>query len=172
MKLYLTMLALLASSTGALAIGAPAGLTGSGYTGQSRAATASEQRAIFRCQQTQAQIADVLKHKPLTQADQESLASLHGIERNTCIPPLVQPPASAAAHRPAYSLQSMRARHHGVTIVRVEIAADGSVAADSLYRSSGYSELDRSALDAVKSWQFDQNKGSTVRVPVAFNVGR
>lgn len=172
MKLYLTMLALLATSTGASAMGAPGGLAGSGYADQSRAASATEQRALFRCQQTQAQIADVLKHKPLTQADQDSLKSLRVIERNTCIPPLVELPASAAAHRAAYSMQSMRARHHGVTIVRVEIAADGSVAADSLYRSSGYSELDRSALEAVKAWHFDQNKGSTVRVPVAFDVGR
>lgn len=172
MKLYLTMLALLAASTGASAMGTPGGWAGAGYAAQTGGATADEQREQFRCEQTRSQIQDVMKHKPLTQADQESLRSLHRMEATTCIPPLVQPPPSAAAHPAAYSMQSMRDRHQGVVIVRAEIAADGSVAKDSLYHSSGYSELDRSALEAVKAWHFDDQKGSSVRVPVTFSMGR
>lgn len=172
MKLYLTTLALLFTCTGASATGAPGGLTGSGDSAQSAALTPTEQREQFRCEQTRMQIADVLKHKPLTQADQDSLKSLREIERNNCKPPLVQPPASALTHPAAYPMQSMRAGHQGIVVVLLDVASDGSVAKDSLYRSSGYSELDRSALEAVRKWHFDEQKGTTIRVPVAFKTGR
>lgn len=171
MKLSLTMLAMLAISTGTSAMGTPGGWVGSGYAAQSDGSSAAEQRQQFRCDQTRSQIQDVLKHKPLTQADQDSLKSLHGMETVSCIPPLVRPPASAAAHPAAYSMQSMRDRHQGVVIVLAEIAADGSVAKTSLYHSSGYSELDHSAIVAVKQWHFDDQKGSSVRVPVTFSMG-
>jgi TonB family protein len=172
MKLYLTMLTLFAAFAGTSAMAAPGGLTGSGYTAQTGGANAAEQREQFRCEQTMSQIQDVLKHKPLTEGDQETLKSLRGMQAISCIPPLVNPPSSAALHPAAYPMQSMRARHQGVAIVRAEIAADGSVSRDSLYRSSGYSELDQSAIEAVKGWHFDQQKGSSIRVPVSFSLGR
>jgi TonB family protein len=57
-----------------------------------------------------------------------------------------------------------------VVIVRVDLAADGSVTSDSVYQSSGFQELDRSAVDTVRSWHFDTKLGLSLRVPVNFNA--
>ena len=68
-------------------------------------------------------------------------------------------------------MQAMRARHQGVVIVLVELAADGAVTSDSVYQSSGFRELDQAALEAVRKWHFDVAVGRSIRVPVNFSLG-
>lgn len=175
MTRYLTLLALFVASTAA-ARGMPgaspfvgdAGSEGAmaGNSGQ----TTTEQREQFRCEQTREQIQELLGHKDLQPSDRDSLASLRSAEKVSCLPPLVSPPPSAASHPAQYPMRAMRQQHQGVVIVTADIAADGSVSHDSVYRSSGFSELDRAALDAVHGWHFDASKGTSVRVPVNFSL--
>lgn len=160
---YLTILALLAIATTCPGQTSPA-------TGDANTLTPEQQRQQFRCEQTRQQIQEQLKRKVDSASDRDNLASLQKIEKISCVPPLVPPPSSAAAQPAKYPIQSMRENHQGVATVLVELAADGSVTNDSVYQSSGYRELDRSALDAVRRWHFDTNLGTSLRVPVSFNL--
>jgi TonB family protein len=65
-------------------------------------------------------------------------------------------PIMATHVTPPYPAISQRLGEQGTTILRVEIAPDGSVAGDSVDRSSGSQRLDQAALDFVKEhyrWQ-------------------
>jgi protein TonB len=56
----------------------------------------------------------------------------------------------------------------------VEISADGGVGGLRIKRSSGYAMLDRSALEAVRTWKFEPGRkmgkpaNMWVEVPVKF----
>lgn len=171
----LTLLALLAVSTTCLGQGSPAGYIQDGNTSPAGSndttkMTPEQQRQQFRCEQTREQIQEQLKRKVTEPSDEANLKSLRESERITCIPPLVSPPPSAATQPAKYPPKAVREHHQGVVIVRVELAADGSVTDDSVSQSSGFSELDRSALEAVRGWHFDPHLGLSQRVPVHFNL--
>jgi TonB family protein len=163
---YLKILALLAISTTCFGQ-AP---STSGPAAGDIAKMTPEQRQQFRCEQTREQIRRQLDSKVTGQAASDNLVSLRKSERIDCVPPLVSPPASAAAMPAKYPAQALRQNHQGVVIVRVELAADGSVTDDSLYQSSGFGDLDRSALEAVRHWHFDTAQGLSLRVPVRFGL--
>lgn len=129
-----------------------------------------EQAQQFRCEQTREQIQEQLKRKGSGPSDLENLASLRKNEAISCVPPLVSPPPMAASMPAEYPAMSVRQHHQGVAIVRVELAADGSVTRDSIYKTSGYLELDHSALKAVQRWHFDASAGRSQRVPVRFSL--
>lgn len=175
---HLKILALLAISTTCLGQGTPAGHAKDGGTPSTESPSASDiarmtpeqQRQEFRCEQTREQIQRQLNSKVTGPADKANLASLRKSEGIDCIPPLVSPPPSAAALPAKYPVQAMRQHHQGVVIVRVELAADGSVTSESIYQSSGFQELDRSALDTVHGWHFDTKLGLSLRVPVNFSL--
>jgi TonB family protein len=63
----------------------------------------------------------------------------------------------------------------GRVVLDVAIASDGSIVDVRIEKSSGHRELDESALDAVRRWQFTPGSrhgtpvGSVVRIPVNFN---
>jgi len=160
---YLTTLLLLAISTACFGQTASTG-------NDSAKMTPEQQRQQFRCEQTREQIQEQLNRKVTSPSDRDNLASLRKSERIDCVPPLVSPPPSAASLPAKYPAQAVRQHHQGVVIVRVDLAADGSVASESVYQSSGFQELDRSALDAVRSWHFDTRLGLSLRVPVSFNA--
>lgn len=164
---YLKILALLAISTTSFGQAPPAS---SPTASDVARMTPEQQRQQFRCEQTRAQIKEQLNRKVSGPSDRDNLASLRKNEGINCVPPLVSPPPSAASLPAKYPGQAMRQNHQGVVIVRVELAADGSVTDDSVYQSSGFRDLDRSALDAVRGWHFDTNMGLSLRVPVRFSL--
>ena len=170
----LALLALLAVSAVCLGQGAAAQ---DGKAPQAASSTATDimkmspqQQQQFRCEQTKEQIQQQLSNKVKSPSDEANLKSLRESERISCAPPLVSPPASAAAMPAKYPAQAMRQHHQGVVIVQVELAADGSVTGDSVYQSSGFLDLDRSAMEAVRGWHFDTRLGLSLRVPVRFNL--
>ncbi|GAP65691.1 TonB family protein [Mizugakiibacter sediminis] len=89
---------------------------------------------------------------------------------------VIEAPAVAAMHAPRYPIAALRGRHEGVAVVRVEVGADGEVAAAVLAQSSGWPELDRAALEAVRRWHFRaaRRDGRAVEgaldVPVRFRI--
>ncbi|HEY1589925.1 MAG TPA: energy transducer TonB [Rhodanobacter sp.] len=164
---HLKILALLAISTACFGQTPQAGNT---TASDAARMTPEQQRQQFRCEQTREQIKGQLNRKVMGPSDRENLASLRKNERIDCVPPLVSPPPSAASLPAKYPVQAVRQNHQGVVIVRVELAADGSVTDDSVYQSSGFQELDRSALATVRSWHFDTSLGTSLRVPVRFSL--
>lgn len=77
--------------------------------------------------------------------------------------------------KPPYPLLARRLGAQGVVLLRVEVRADGSVAAVELERSSGFSVLDDSATRTVReSWRFVPARidgtptTSWVEVPIRF----
>ncbi len=77
---------------------------------------------------------------------------------------------------PDYPLPCQRRREEGIVFLNVVVQADGLPSAISLNRSSGHPLLDRSALDAVRSWTFEPGRAagvavsSRVVVPVRFSL--
>lgn len=76
--------------------------------------------------------------------------------------------------RPSYPLAARLRGYEGVVLLSVDVSAEGRVGELSVKRSSGYEILDRSALEAVRSWTFEPARrlGQPVRmqvdVPVKF----
>lgn len=55
---------------------------------------------------------------------------------------------------PRYPIESRRKKEEGVVLLNLLLAADGSVAEIMVQSSSGYSRLDRAALEAVRRWRW------------------
>lgn len=79
---------------------------------------------------------------------------------------------------PIYPEELRRDGIGGTVLLRVTIAADGTVEEVTLAKSSGYRALDESALTAIRTWRFEparRNKVAvkyTVKLPVTFSVTR
>lgn len=56
--------------------------------------------------------------------------------------------------RPAYPRDARQAGWEGTVVIRVLVGVDGSAAAVSVQRGSGYDSLDDAAARAVKKWRF------------------
>jgi len=75
---------------------------------------------------------------------------------------------------PAYPWIARLRGYEGIVLVSTEVSADGSVGSVRVKKSSGYAVLDRSALDAVKTWKFEPGRkmgtpvNMLVDVPVKF----
>jgi protein TonB len=83
----------------------------------------------------------------------------------------------AVVHNPApqYPPDALKARQTGRVVLRVKIAADGSVVAASIHRSSGVRSLDRAALETVQRWRFAPAQSSSlpirqIAVPIRFLI--
>jgi len=48
--------------------------------------------------------------------------------------------------------------HEGVVLLSVEVRAGGQAGNIKVKKTSGYSLLDQSALESVKTWQFEPGK--------------
>lgn len=59
-----------------------------------------------------------------------------------------------SAKPPRYPVDSRRAREQGTVVLSVLLSADGRVSDIDVIRSSGFSRLDRAALDAVRDWRW------------------
>ncbi len=77
-------------------------------------------------------------------------------------------------NRPIYPMAARIRGCEGLVLVAAEISTDGSVRSVRVEKSSGYAMLDRSALEAVKTWAFrpgtkmGQPVVMWVKVPVKF----
>lgn len=77
---------------------------------------------------------------------------------------------------PRYPEKSRLKNHEGTVLLDVRVTAEGKPKNVSVLRSSGYSLLDRAALDAVRQWMFvparrgSENIEANVEVPVKFQI--
>ncbi|HUD42486.1 MAG TPA: energy transducer TonB [Dokdonella sp.] len=62
--------------------------------------------------------------------------------------------AYAFVREPVYPADALRRGEQGTVLLRVSVAADGSIERVEIERSSGSSRLDRAARDAVRQWRF------------------
>jgi len=94
--------------------------------------------------------------------------------------PPVQPPRFDADYLsnppPAYPPLSRRLGESGKVLLRVRVAVNGTPLQVELHQGSGYSRLDKAALDTVLRWRFipahqgDAATESWVIVPITFNL--
>ena len=77
---------------------------------------------------------------------------------------------------PRYPRIARKRKYQGVVILEVFVNREGSVGDVKVYKSSGYTILDKSALKTVRKWEFepgmhgDKNMGMWVRVPVRYQL--
>lgn len=77
---------------------------------------------------------------------------------------------------PAYPPLARLRGYQGVAVLFVEVLADGRVGEVAIKRSAGHEILDRTALEAVRSWRFDPGRRNgrpvamLVDVPVRFTL--
>ncbi|OOG43702.1 energy transducer TonB, partial [Rhodanobacter sp. C05] len=78
--------------------------------------------------------------------------------------------------KPNYPPQALRQRHEGTVYLLVTVGIDGSVVDVQVDKTSGYRELDRAAMEAVRKYRFNPEvrNGRKVqglaRVPVTFHM--
>jgi protein TonB len=78
--------------------------------------------------------------------------------------------------RPVYPESARRAGLEGVSTLRFEVRADGTVGAIAVERSAGFGELDRAAVAAVRTWRFEPARRGNdavavwVTLPVRFEL--
>ncbi|MGI8982149.1 MAG: energy transducer TonB [Pirellulaceae bacterium] len=77
---------------------------------------------------------------------------------------------------PAYPPELLARRIQATVVLRLKIAADGTLAAAAIHRTSGYEAMDQAALAGVKSWKFKpamkdgKPTETTVRKPFKFVI--
>lgn len=71
---------------------------------------------------------------------------------------------------PAYPAMAKRLGQQGKTIVRVLIDMEGRPSNARVLQSSGYTELDQAALDAVSGWQYAPGRRNGALEPMELNI--
>lgn len=80
------------------------------------------------------------------------------------------------SERPPYPKAARQQGQEGTVVLRVTVGANGDVGNVKIQETSGYSDLDESAAESVKTWQFDPAKfgddpiSSAVDLPVRFDL--
>lgn len=80
--------------------------------------------------------------------------------------------------QPVYPREAQRRGLSGRVLLRVDVAADGSVSNVDFVQRSGTPELDRAAMNAVRKWHFTPSRrngkpiASSVNVPIDFVLPR
>ncbi len=78
--------------------------------------------------------------------------------------------------KPEYPLVARRRGYEGEVVFNVQVLDDGKVGNLEIVKTSGYSVLDNSALDALRKWKFVPGKyngkfvPSWVKVPIQFRL--
>ena len=86
------------------------------------------------------------------------------------------PPRYLTASRPAYPILARMRGYEGMVLLAVEVTTDGRTGEVRVKQSSGYALLDRSALNAVRTWRFEPARkmntplAMTVDIPVRFSL--
>jgi TonB family protein len=74
---------------------------------------------------------------------------------------------------PSYPLSERRLRHTGIVLLYGRIVEDGHVADIRILQSSGYPELDRCAVAALRLWRAHKKyAGTQFKLPIRFHIGR
>jgi TonB family protein len=94
-----------------------------------------------------------------------SLFGLRGFGRSD-----VSPPRYIENPKPAYPLEARQQGYHGKVLLRVEVLTNGRVGKVEVEKSSGYEVLDRSALEAMKTWRFIPAKRGKVPIRSWVNI--
>jgi TonB family protein len=90
--------------------------------------------------------------------------------------PALQDIAYNSHYPPVFPQEAIRYRHHGTVVLMIHVDAQGRVGDIRVDQSSGYSELDATALVVAKQWRFipaAQNgtpQSSWVSTPIHFNL--
>jgi periplasmic protein TonB len=91
-------------------------------------------------------------------------------------PASTQPPQLLDAPSPTYPSSARRRGAEGLVLLRARVGSDGRVLESVLARTSGSSDLDRAAVEAVRSFRFRPGTRGTepveawVNVPVRFQL--
>jgi TonB family protein len=72
--------------------------------------------------------------------------------------------------KPEYPLEARQQGCHGKVLLRVEVLTNGRVGKVEMEKSSGYEALDRSALEAMKTWRFIPAKRGKVPIRSWVNI--
>lgn len=80
--------------------------------------------------------------------------------------------ASGANMQPAYPETAMAGREQGAVVVAALVKPDGTVRQVALQKSSGYSDLDEAAMNAVKGWKFvpATKDGAPIEGPASIQI--
>jgi len=79
-------------------------------------------------------------------------------------------PKHADNPKPDYPQEARAKGYQGVVLLKVEVLSNGCVGQLEVKKSSGYEELDRSALAAVQKWKFIPARKGGVVIPCWVNV--
>jgi len=71
---------------------------------------------------------------------------------------------------PPYPDAARRFKEEGVVLLHVEVDSQGKVSGVSLEKSCGYSDLDESALEGVKSWRFKPATMAGIAISTSVNI--
>lgn len=77
---------------------------------------------------------------------------------------------------PPYPDAARRLKEEGLVLLHTEVDTQGRVVSVSVAKSSGFSDLDESALETVKSWQFKPAQiagipiATSVNIPIRFHL--
>lgn len=119
---------------------------------------------------------------PVASADKKPGAGEPVADGMTRPPPGLSPDAAARAEvrtaplpkrenvAPPYPSLARQRGYEGLVILAVEVLASGVIGNIMLKKTSGYAILDRTALEAVRSWRFDPGKVGTNSVDMTVDV--
>lgn len=85
-------------------------------------------------------------------------------------------PSEVHSPFPAYPPELLARRIQATVVLRLKIAADGTVAEATIHKTSGYEAMDQAALAGVKSWKFKpalkngKQVETIVRKPFTFEI--
>lgn len=128
----------------------------------------------------QAEINNSQPYKTTSQANTSSKTSSNIVSQNvnTGYSPITKPSTANYLNNPApnYPQMARRRRQEGTVILNVLVSKLGTAKQISISNSSGYSLLDESAMNAVRSWKFIPAKQGdlalemSVKVPIKFQL--
>jgi periplasmic protein TonB len=104
-------------------------------------------------------------------------ASTNGVTGADVVASLTTP-TYAQTPLPAYPTLARARGWEGTTLLRVEVLENGNVGRVEMLKSSGHAALDRSAVEAVKSWHFNPGRRGDaptacfIDVPVRFTLDK
>jgi TonB family protein len=71
---------------------------------------------------------------------------------------------------PSYPMEARIRKEEGVVMLQARVDSQGKVSALTLVQSSGFSDLDQSALETVKVWQFKPARTAGIPVETSVNI--
>ncbi|MBM7129549.1 energy transducer TonB [Dyella mobilis] len=111
---------------------------------------------------------------PSTENTQPQTIVPHYVTAPSSTRPAAQDITYNSRNPPHFPLEAIRAGHYGVVVLMVYVGADSEVGDVRIDRSSGFPELDASAIDAAKHWRYvaefknGARQPSWMRIPVTF----